>query len=418
VCGGLSATNELLSGCTVLDPSNDWQYTVIVQPAAATPRCDHTSIMYGDFLLLYGGQQNMTDPTVPEVFISGQWAPVVGNFTGVVPPARWGHTAVLAPDGTSWVVFGGSTMDEEPMQLNDVAVLALGDGRTPTFTWSLPATSGARPPPRYYHSAAVYGSQMIVYGGRSGGFLLDDVYTLQLSGAGAWAWALAPAANAPSLWGHRAVVSGAMMIVFGGNLASETGTGVTVLDVPSWTWSQPAVQGGWPHTPFRADALLLSANGDAMPELVVFGGQDAVTSATGNGLAVLSQIGVLTAPASTMLPLILGGCAGGVFLLCVLAVIGWRTRKAPRTLMAAAVGDDDLANARAANFGYARGGTGSPSEYGYGAGEGAGPRGAAAWRLRASGAAGGGDGGAGHAELLSSTEQDLHDGGDETTFRF
>lgn len=180
MCGGYAAdSGALTSGCVLLDPNNGWRFKKLVDPADAAPRAEHTAAFFGDFLLLYGGNTSYATPQVPEVFKLGVWTPVPGVvYSGDAPPPRRGHASTLvsvpqlsvtgtngAPLGagaptTAWVSFGGqgSNASSQPLSpLGDVAVLDLGDGVTPAFTWRTPAVvseapDGPLPAPRYMHS--------------------------------------------------------------------------------------------------------------------------------------------------------------------------------------------------------------------------------------------------------------------------
>jgi len=74
---------------------------------------------------------------------------------GSTPPDRTGHTAVLSPDGSAIIVFGGSPLGFAP-SLNDVWLLDVN-----TFTWSNPTPSGTPPQPRSFANSVLVGNQML-----------------------------------------------------------------------------------------------------------------------------------------------------------------------------------------------------------------------------------------------------------------
>ena len=228
VCGGFDPLNgSLTSGCLLLDPGSNWRFKALVPPSQAAPRAGHLAAYWGDYLLLYGGNtSSVADPAAPEVFKVGVWSPAPGvTFGGPIPPARMGHAGVMvtipqlvAPHGTGsgggaasqlygagnkapgsaqlaaiaaaaadsgvgWVIFGGQTVMPNATSgvpageiLGDLAVLALGDGISPAFSW-LPVqaegkqrtgsgtsshspdeggeVAGPTPGPRTFHSLAM-----------------------------------------------------------------------------------------------------------------------------------------------------------------------------------------------------------------------------------------------------------------------
>ena len=87
------------------------------------------------------------------------WAQPVA--TGEVPIPREGHTAAVV--GTQMVIFGGAGLDagEHSINLNDLHILA-----TEGMVWSQPRCGGDPPQERRYHSASVIGEEMLVFGGQ------------------------------------------------------------------------------------------------------------------------------------------------------------------------------------------------------------------------------------------------------------
>ncbi|RUP45671.1 hypothetical protein BC936DRAFT_147873 [Jimgerdemannia flammicorona] len=88
--------------------------------------------------------------------ITGKWLAVTA--TGAIPAARQSHSATLAPDGYSIILYAGQ--DEVGNVLGDVAVLD-----TRTFVWSNPNISGMAPRPRVKHTAVLVGDALIIMGG-------------------------------------------------------------------------------------------------------------------------------------------------------------------------------------------------------------------------------------------------------------
>ena len=119
------------------------------------------------------------------------------------------------------VVFGGYYYK------NEVHVLDLN-----AWTWTQPSVSGTNPTARSSHSAAVFGSKMIVFGGDAGSTRLSDVHVLDLN---AWTWTQPSVSgtNPMARSSHSAIVDNAKMVVFGGYTGSSNLNDVHVLDLCS-----------------------------------------------------------------------------------------------------------------------------------------------------------------------------------------
>lgn len=121
-------------------------------------------------LLIFGGGDDdglMNDLHLLEVDTLS-WSPV---FTaGNTPSPRSRHTATLVKS-TLWVVGG---LGEGQTVFNDVYTL-----NTSSMVWSKPVIKGTTPmPPRWGHSAIRSGSLIIIFGGHSGVHVLNDLYIL------------------------------------------------------------------------------------------------------------------------------------------------------------------------------------------------------------------------------------------------
>ncbi len=101
----------------------------------------------------------------------GDWSHRKPN-SGTKPPARVHHTSVGAMQ--SLLIFGG--LNSSGAALNDVHRFD-----TSGSAWSQLNCGGDVPPPRAHHTAHLYGSQMVVFGGTDGSNVYSNVYTLDLS---------------------------------------------------------------------------------------------------------------------------------------------------------------------------------------------------------------------------------------------
>lgn len=358
VCGGRLSDSDstYVGGCTLVDPFRSWQVS-FSRGASAVGRAGGVAALTGaagsatQQLVLWGGMVSGTNVSESdcEVFAVGDtWVRAatqcVGDVEGMVPEARWGASSVQV--GQSLYVFGGASPrdeDEASMDVDDGIVWLLdlsGAGAEHNLQWSKVPAAADRPPPapRHYHAAAVLAGTggasdvMFVHGGYSfEGGARGDLWQLTLAKA-SYVWVeRSQRVNPPERYGHVLVVTGGLLIAYGGAAPTPAG-GADIISTPAASpaqpgeWSTPTVTGTPPRFPFGAAAVLLDANSDGTAELVVFCGQDPATNASTSKAGVLSEIGVDYAPLSKELPIILGGAAVAVFVLLALGMLSWRSR--------------------------------------------------------------------------------------------
>ena len=151
------------------------------------------------------------------------------------------------PHLSSVVVFGGST--REARFYNDVYLYNLA-----TNTWTHPATSPTRPPPRSGHTAVQYGNTLLVYGGQHIRLpvsqhanptvtFYSDVWQLDLT---SFEWRNCPlkGSTLPTRNGHTAWMRGGSMWMVGGSDESGPTGSVWRLDVSEWQWYEVDVKHG------------------------------------------------------------------------------------------------------------------------------------------------------------------------------
>ena len=207
----------------------------VVSPEGAGPaaRWNHTTMLdpVGDRMIVYGGR-NYGGPAFTGVssldLASGVWSqPAVG---GVVPLDRFGHSAIYDPLRNRMLVYGGLVSTPDTVT-SDVLSLSLGD----PMMWTVLATSGPRPPARFFHSA-IYDpdhDRMIVYGGRNASAGLGDAWALSLADPPTWT-PLAPSGGGPGVrYYHSACFDSnrRRMLLFGGKSFP------TVVDPHNDTWA-------------------------------------------------------------------------------------------------------------------------------------------------------------------------------------
>ncbi len=233
-------------------------------------RADHSAVWdpIGHRMVVFGGQDwGVTATTWTLSLDSPAWTELLPS--GIAPAPRRNHTAIWDEAQSRMIVFGGTN---GVATFDDVYALDL----VGTPTWSSLAPAGTAP--RRSGHAAVYAIQrnsMIVFGGSDGEVFANDVWELTLSGAPAWTHLVVagtpPAARAGSgaVWDalhHR-------VIVFGGRNGSGILNDTWSLDLsgtPTWSPLTPAGAGPVDRTHFTA--TLDAPPGGVQDRMIVFGG--------------------------------------------------------------------------------------------------------------------------------------------------
>lgn len=332
LCGGQNEARLDIAGCYLLSPLDGWKFEEKIGSNYTAPRSDHTALVYEptEVLILYGGVNQTTvkdfDDNVCEVFSTSSWSKVAEADCDVenAPSARYAHSASLVEK--LWLIFGGFNASDRSI-LND-GVYSLDLSKFPQLTWANLPNKQLQVPPRAYHASASFtnytGSYMVISGGRdSGKTLYRDIWifgpvTTQ-SRLVRCTWSSPNMANsAPTLYGHRIVMVGAVMYSFGG--ANPPPSGIFTLDTSDLisdteiSWVPLQATGTSPRAMFRSSITTINADGSADLELLVFGG-----STVGDEIPLFSgTLSVLTSAEggnSTMrvnLPAILGGSSVAV----------------------------------------------------------------------------------------------------------
>jgi hypothetical protein len=269
------------------------------QFAPPTPRSGHVAVYdpVRDRVIVVGGSDgtDRIDVWSIELGTGASWKNM--KVVGIPPSGRHNHSAIYDPVGDRIILFGGA-YGPGGLELNDLWALNLSG--TPSWTWFTPA--GTLPQPRAYHTA-IYDPlrhRMIVFGGRRGSFSLNDVYALDLAGAGTWSPLAAGGTPPPQIAGASAIYDPPRdrMIVFGGydnNSTPRNDTwSLSFAGAPAWTSLSPS--GTLP--PARRDHTCIY---DSQHErMVIFAG---AYSPSRNDVWVLELSGVMTwnslAPATT-----------------------------------------------------------------------------------------------------------------------
>jgi N-acetylneuraminic acid mutarotase len=212
VWGGWDGLHDLRTGGRY-DPATD-SWTPTSTTGAPSPREYHSAVWTGSRMVVWGGWDGAVD-----VATGGRYDPATDTWTPTsaagAPAAREAHTAVWT--GSRMVLWGGYFYD------GSVLFRSAGGRYDPTTdSWSATSTAGA-PSVRYGHTAVWTGSVMIVWGG----IYFDGAYHF-LNTGGRYnpttdSWAATSMTAAPlAREGHSAVWTGSRMILWGGYLYDGT----------------------------------------------------------------------------------------------------------------------------------------------------------------------------------------------------
>jgi len=185
------------------------------------------------------------------------------SLSGIPPPVRGGHTAVLAD--LNLVVFGGHAYQGEGVfeYLDDVWCLDVGG-----LSWQRVYCGGVAPSKRYGHSCALVGSRMFIFGGRGpNGTLYRDMHFLDLQ---SWTWVPVHATSSgptPRFYSGSCVVGRKIVVHGGWNGESKCYGDMWVFDTDTFTWVQPKT-GGLNPPEIYGHSVQLGTNGHIM----IFGG--------------------------------------------------------------------------------------------------------------------------------------------------
>ena len=188
-----------------------------------------------------------------------------------IPGDREGHSAAVI--GSKIHVFGGTWTDDDDstIYMNDLHVLDVT-----CFVWSRPTCSGTAPIEREGHSASVVGNRVYIFGGTwvdddSNSVYLNDLHVHDVD---AMAWSQPSTTGEPPSQreGHTAAVVGTDVIVFGGAGLDKEDSSVNLcdlhlLDTETLAWSQPQVHGPSPQERRYHTAVVIDKR------IFIFGGQ-------------------------------------------------------------------------------------------------------------------------------------------------
>eukprot|EP00931_Biecheleriopsis_adriatica_P020780 TRINITY_DN13787_c0_g1_i4.p1 TRINITY_DN13787_c0_g1~~TRINITY_DN13787_c0_g1_i4.p1 ORF type:complete len:834 (-),score=140.20 TRINITY_DN13787_c0_g1_i4:59-2560(-) len=194
---------------------------------------------------------------------------------GDAPSPRFGHTTTFVGDDRV-VLFGGATGDSGRYTITADAFML----NTSTNTWSRIQAEGNLPFARAAHAAAcVDHSQMVVYGGATGGGGLssDELFLLDIRNEERSQWMSVPVlGTSPGRrYGHTMTFNKPLLIVFGGNNGQQAESDIWVLDVERspFQWQEVPVMGKRSPPPRVYHSADVCREGPAAGMMVVFGGR-------------------------------------------------------------------------------------------------------------------------------------------------
>jgi N-acetylneuraminic acid mutarotase len=174
-----------------------------------------------------------------------------------IPCGRCGHTAVLY--NSSLLIFGGF---DGKRWLND-----LHSFDSTSLVWSQPRILGVSPNPRQYHTAAICDSRMFIFGGYNGAGWLKDLVVLDLLNY-RWLYPKTYGTIPLGREGHTMITYGKSLYIHGGWDGGTIGD-LYKLSVDTYTWEKIEITGEKP--------ILCGHSVNIVErELFIFGGFDGV----------------------------------------------------------------------------------------------------------------------------------------------
>jgi hypothetical protein len=235
--------NDMLV-CDLENSCARWKKKV-ASGAVPSPRAYSSFAQFDPYtFLMFGGQTGehelASDLRMLKVNPDGRLVWILLKVSGVTPSARYGHAVGCYRN--MFIIHGGRGRLKS---LRDVGVLDMT-----SRTW-LDVQDIDRPAPRYLHSGSIVGRYLIIFGGRNArGKVFNDVHALDLE---TWRWYKPSVQGAipEPRYGHSCVVIGYDIVMTGGRLASgklASPSSVYVLDARTWEWShRECLRGSMPN---------------------------------------------------------------------------------------------------------------------------------------------------------------------------
>ena len=203
--------------------------------------------------------------------------------SGALPGPRRGHSGVLFE--THLIVFGGN--DGSAESFNDLWKFDLSDA---SAQWTnLSPRRNALPARRWAHTAVLYKTTLVVFGGRSGNVAandpnLNDFWEIDLSFPSSWHQRSIPR-SPHARQGHSVIVHHSRMLIYGGRGGAEAYSDTWEIDLSldQPMWKEHKLDVGTAVPPARSYHIAVAHS----TNLVVFGGE---------GGTILNDLWVLHKP--------------------------------------------------------------------------------------------------------------------------
>ena len=180
----VSRRESTLVGDMMLDfgprePVNFWKKLQSCEEFVGTKRSKQTMVAWDDRLYVFGGDngRRMLNDFLVSTVHDSSWARVV--FTGTPPAPRYHHSAVVFQN--SMFVFGGYTGDinSNSNLRNSNELFEYKFTTSQWIDWQDKVT-GALPPARSAHGAAIFQNKLWIFAGYDGNTRLNDMWAIDL----------------------------------------------------------------------------------------------------------------------------------------------------------------------------------------------------------------------------------------------
>lgn len=277
--GGKTGSHSLNRECFALNFStNEWRHLKAHGSEALLARAFHTAVMYDRRMLVFGG---LIAVGVDDLHYNA--FNLVANVDAL--PEK-----MLAEKGPERRINPSGLPPVTQEKLEKTHFYSLDLRGEPT--WHAPRTSGAEPPTRAGHVAAIYGNQMLIYGGysvhttaRSTDEEYKQCYSMYSLNLETLVWTQVDAfgASSPQRWGSSAILSGNIWMHFGGFNPAEAAEDNNVAGFS-------LTEREWRHLPLSTIAPPRRCMGAAIrwgSEMICFGGVGYVGSMLFNDVFAL-----------------------------------------------------------------------------------------------------------------------------------
>ncbi|KYR01119.1 Kelch repeat-containing protein [Tieghemostelium lacteum] len=230
-----STINHFTKLSTGVEEKLDW---TLATCSLSPPRASHTVTVYGQSLVLIGGE-GLTDQNSNFIqFIDPERnITITPKITGSKSAPESIHSHDYCRIGNKLYLYGGLVAGKPS---NKLFVLTIIDDST--VHWSQPRVNGSSPKPRYGHTLTRFGNRFILFGGYDDQTSFND---LNLLDPETMTWSSLETTGLPpsERYGHTTTILGEKLIIFGGksSLTNKEFNDVHILQLDTFSWIQPIV---------------------------------------------------------------------------------------------------------------------------------------------------------------------------------